>query len=71
MSERNIGRVISIDSFRVFIELDTDIKGLYKNSFFDLHEVAKINSYVIIPVNAGVAGGQELGQSQEDLSLLP
>lgn len=52
MSERNIGRVISIDSFRVFIELDTDIKGLYKNSFFDLHEVAKINSYVIIPVNA-------------------
>lgn len=52
MSDRNIGRVISIDSFRVFIELDTDIKGLYKNSFFDLHEVAKINSYVIIPVNA-------------------
>lgn len=52
MSERNIGRVISIDSFRVFIELDNDIKGLYKNSFFDLHEVAKINSYVIIPVNA-------------------
>lgn len=52
MSDRNIGRVISIDSFRVFIELDNDIKGLYKNSFFDLHEVAKINSYVIIPVNA-------------------
>lgn len=52
MNERNIGKVISIDSFRVYIRLDDDLKSLYKSGYEDIYEVAKINSYVIIPVGA-------------------
>lgn len=52
MSERRIGKVISVDSFRVVIQLDSDIKSLYKSGFNDIYEIARINSYVIIPVGA-------------------
>lgn len=52
MSERNIGRVISVDSFRVYIRLDDDLKSLYKSGYEDIYEVARINSYVIIPIGA-------------------
>lgn len=51
MNEKNIGRLISIDNYRVLIELESDLKGLYKNNYEDLYEIAKINSYIIIPVN--------------------
>jgi len=52
MKERVIGKVISVDSFRVFIKLDDDLKSLYKSGFEDIYEVARINSYVIIPIGA-------------------
>lgn len=52
MSERNIGKVISVDSFRVFIRLDDDLKSLYKSGYEDIYEVARINSYIIIPIGA-------------------
>ncbi|MDB5012821.1 MAG: hypothetical protein JWQ25_1023, partial [Daejeonella sp.] len=52
MSERKIGKVISVDSFRVFIKLDDDLKSLYKSGFEDIYEVARINSYIIIPIGA-------------------
>lgn len=52
MKERTIGKVISVDSFRVFIKLDDDLKSLYKSGFEDIYEVARINSYVIIPIGA-------------------
>lgn len=52
MSDRNIGKVISVDSFRVFIRLDDDLKSLYKSGYEDIYEVARINSYVIIPIGA-------------------
>ena len=52
MAERKIGKVISIDSFRVVIQLDSDLKSLYKSGFSDIYEIARINSYVIIPVGA-------------------
>jgi len=52
MSERNIGKVISVDSFRVYIRLDDDLKSLYKSGYEDIYEVARINSYVIIPIGA-------------------
>lgn len=52
MSERTIGKVISVDSFRVFIRLEDDLKSLYKSGFEDIYEVARINSYVIIPIGA-------------------
>ena len=52
MKERNIGKVISVDSFRVYIRLDEDLKSLYKSGYEDIYEVARINSYVIIPIGA-------------------
>lgn len=52
MSERSIGKVISVDSFRVYIRLDDDLKSLYKSGYEDIFEVARINSYVIIPIGA-------------------
>ncbi|WP_186576910.1 ATP-binding protein [Aquibacillus kalidii] len=52
MQEQTIGRVISIDSFRVVIELDDSVKTLFKSGFNDIYEIARINSYVSIPVGA-------------------
>lgn len=52
MSERSIGKVVSVDSFRVSIRLEDDLKSLYKSGFEDIYEVARINSYVIIPIGA-------------------
>jgi uncharacterized protein len=52
MRERNIGRVISVDSFRAYIRLDDDLKSLYKSGYEDIYEVARINSYIIIPIGA-------------------
>ena len=52
MRERNIGKVISVDSFRVVVQLDENLKSLYKSGFNDIYEIARINSYLIIPVGA-------------------
>ena len=52
MKERIIGKVISVDSFRVYIKLDDDLKSLYKSGYEDIYEVARINSYIIIPIGA-------------------
>ncbi|MEY8780888.1 ATP-binding protein [Allomuricauda sp. XS_ASV26] len=52
MSERSIGKVISVDSFRAYIRLDDDLKSLYKSGYEDIFEVARINSYIIIPIGA-------------------
>ncbi|MGL1889817.1 MAG: DUF87 domain-containing protein [Reichenbachiella sp.] len=52
MSERSIGKVISVDSFRAYIRLDEDLKSLYKSGYEDIFEVARINSYVIIPIGS-------------------
>ncbi|GAA4717591.1 ATP-binding protein [Brevibacillus fulvus] len=52
MQEQIIGRVISVDSFRVIIELDASVKTLYRSGFNDIYEIARINSYISIPVGA-------------------
>jgi len=52
MSERSIGKVISVDSFRAYIRLDDDLKSLYKSGYEDIFEVARINSYVIVPIGS-------------------
>lgn len=52
MSERKIGKVISVNSFRIVVQLDDDMKSLYKSGFKDIYEIAKINSYLIIPIGA-------------------
>lgn len=52
MKERIIGKVMSVDSFRIYIKLDDDLKSLYKSGYEDIYEVARINSYIIIPIGA-------------------
>jgi len=53
--EREIGRIIFVDSFRVITEIDKDIKSLTKSFYTGVHPVARINSYIVIPV-----GSQEI-----------
>lgn len=52
MFNREIGRIVAVDSFRVIIELTDEIKGTQKSGYHDIYEVAKVNSYVIIPVGS-------------------
>lgn len=49
---KSIGRVLSVDNFRVFIRIDDDLRGSYKSGINDIYEIARINSYLIIPVGA-------------------
>ena len=49
---RIIGRVLSVDNFRVFIKIEEHIMGSFKSGVNDIYEVARINSYLIIPVGA-------------------
>ncbi len=49
-SDRTIGRIIFVDSFRAIVELNSELKSLTKSDYNDIYEVAKINSYVVIPV---------------------
>jgi hypothetical protein len=49
-SDRNIGRVLNVDSFRVVVEIDKENKSLTKTHYFGIYPVARINSYIIIPV---------------------
>jgi len=52
MPERQVGRVVSVDNFRVFIRLNDDLTSSYISGLKGLYEVARINSYLIIPVGA-------------------
>jgi hypothetical protein len=49
---RNIGKVLSVDNFRVYIKIDDDLHGAYKSGVHDIYEIARINSYLILPVGA-------------------
>ena len=49
---RIIGRVLSVDNFRVFIKIEDDLRGAYKSGIMDIYEIARINSYLIIPVGS-------------------
>jgi len=49
---RIIGRVLSVDNFRVFIKIEDNLRGAYKSGVNDIYEVARINSYLIIPVGS-------------------
>ena len=51
-NERNIGRIVTVDSLSVYVRLDDDLKSLYKSGYEEIYPVARINSYVIIPVGA-------------------
>lgn len=47
-----IGRVLSVDNFRLFIKIDEELRGAYKSGIHNIYEVARINSYLIIPVGS-------------------
>jgi DNA helicase HerA-like ATPase len=49
---RTIGRVLSVDNFSVYIKIEEDLRGAYKSGIKDIYEVARINSYLIIPVGS-------------------
>ena len=49
---KTIGRVLSVDNFRVFIKVDEALLGTYKSGVSDVYEIARINSYLIIPVGS-------------------
>lgn len=51
-NERNIGRVVTVDSLSVYVRLDDDLKSLYKSGYEEIYPVARINSYIIIPLGA-------------------
>lgn len=43
---------MSVDNFRVFIKIEDNLKGAYKSGINDIYEIARINSYLIIPVGS-------------------
>ncbi len=47
-----IGNVLSVDNFHIFAKIDETLKGAYKSGVNDIYEIARINSYLIIPVGA-------------------
>ena len=51
-SNKIIGRVLSVDNFRVYVKIDEDLLGTYKSGVSNIYEIARINSYLIIPVGA-------------------
>ena len=51
-NERLIGRVIAVESDRVFIRLEDESKSLTKTFVTGTYPIARINSYVIIPVGS-------------------
>ena len=51
-NERNIGKIVTVDSLSVYVCLDDDLKSLYKSGYEEIYPVARINSYIIIPVGA-------------------
>ena len=44
--------MLSVDNFRVYIRIDDDLRGSYKSGINDIYEIARINSYLIIPVGS-------------------
>lgn len=51
-NDRTIGRVVLVDSYKVIVEIDKDLKSLTKTAFTGTYDFARINSYVIIPVGS-------------------
>ena len=51
-NERNIGRIVTVDSLSVYVRLDDNLKSLYKSGYEEIYPVARINSYIVIPVGA-------------------
>lgn len=51
-SDFEIGRVVTVDSAQVTIELNPDLRGLTRSTYEGVQEIGRINSYVVLPVGA-------------------
>ena len=51
-NERSIGHIVTVDSLSVLVRLDDELKSLFKSGYEEIYPVARINSYIIIPVGA-------------------
>jgi hypothetical protein len=51
-SDRKIGKIVSVNSYSVTIELDKDAQSFVKNSYAGTHKIGIINSYIIIPIGS-------------------
>jgi len=51
-SDTEIGRVVTVDTSQVTVELLAELKALARSTYEGQQEVGQINSYVIIPVGA-------------------
>jgi len=51
-NERLIGKVIAVESDRVLIELEKDSKSLTKTFISGTYPIARINSYLVIPIGS-------------------
>ncbi|MBA7470350.1 hypothetical protein ES707_05634 [subsurface metagenome] len=70
--DRTIGRIIFVDSFRAIVELSSELKSLTKSDYNDIYEIAKINSYVVIPVGQHkIIGLITKVQLSEEATTLP
>lgn len=49
-SDFEIGRVVAVDTAQVTLQLNADLKGLTRTTYEGPQEIARINSYVILPV---------------------
>lgn len=51
-ADSEIGRIVAVDTAQVTIELNSELKGMTRNTYEGPQEVGRINSYVISPVGA-------------------
>ena len=51
-NERLIGRVVSVESQHAMVELEKDLKSLHKSFYSGVYPVARINSYVVMPIGS-------------------
>lgn len=70
-NERLIGRVIAVESDKVLIKLEDDSKSLTKTFVTGTYPIARINSYVIIPVGSiGIVGiVTKISMAKEDIEF--
>lgn len=40
-NERNIGKIVTVDSLSVYVRLDDDLKSLYKSGYEEIYPVAR------------------------------
>jgi len=51
-NERLIGRVVSVESQHAMVELEKDLKSLHKSFYSGVYPIARINSYVVMPIGS-------------------